>query len=511
MIRKRRRDASIGAMLEALEPRVMLSAVISDESARVPGVRGPVLATGDFNSDGIIDVIAHRFSDSTYHRRAVVWFGKENGKFRRGGLLPHTVALDRQYNPNFELVAGRFTSDEHPDLALVARSGSGARIRLFAGDGAGGFTLQPGVARVDGYSSGAAAAAMDGPNARESLVIIRTEGVTLLKLHDDGRPARQVTVENLGLRHWRTEDIDLDGREDVLCEAMVLRARGRLRVETIDLAHTGTAPASVIIGDLNADGKPDLLFGSGGEVRVRYNMSTAPGVVSFAAAELWSFVPLPMEVPEPYGFVGSRTRIAGVGDVNNDGAPDVLLEHVLYGDYRVPYRETTGRLILGGAAASPDDRAVIELSGFSSYESIPGFGLMDLGGDGLLDIVHSEGELRTWRSLGEARLQRPIIGSVDASIGGNTGILTTIAAHGVTDPDGRVVRVLVYIDNDFSGTVSVNDFNYSYDVQMTSADTGTWSVAFLDYEPPGPRRALVIAVDDLGYWSEIAAVDFVIV
>src|SRR5437660_480747 len=74
----------------------------------------------------------------------------------------------------------------------------------------------------------------------------------------------------------------------------------------------GSRPHSVVIGDLNGDGKPDLAVSNDGGESVSILLSTGTG--SFGAATKFA--------------VGSPPLSVAIGDLNGDGKPDLATANV---------------------------------------------------------------------------------------------------------------------------------------------------------------------------------------
>ncbi|HEV7425740.1 MAG TPA: VCBS repeat-containing protein [Thermoanaerobaculia bacterium] len=252
------------------------------------GFRPRILAVADFNSDGIDDVVL----------REGILFGNGDGTFRMGPPLPVAVP-DAS---SMTVIAGDFNGDHHLDLGLSPSFGA---LSFYSGDGNGNFRLTRPVVPALSASS-MFAADIDGDGSDD--VIINTFS-TITIVPSRGGAAQQLSEEGASIVSVTPGDFNGDGHVDLA--AVVLRTRGHeLRVWLNDgngtmqgPSRTMVATAGLIAGDIDGDGKDDLVIASGAVLR-----SHGDGT-----------------------FEGLRTRsvIAGAGvvtgDFDGDGDDDVFL------------------------------------------------------------------------------------------------------------------------------------------------------------------------------------------
>lgn len=142
-------------------------------------------------------------------------------------------------------------------------------------------------------------------------------------------------------------------------------------VTTVTLALPGQ-PKSVSAGDLDGDGKVDLVAttNNSGFGALSIFRSTSAGAISFA-----SRIEFPANV---------WAETVSVGDVNGDGKIDVVVGNLYY--------LTFFRNISGGIGSIDFERTDIFLDGFSSEgESLTGLSLGELDGDGRIDVAITSG------------------------------------------------------------------------------------------------------------------------
>jgi hypothetical protein len=263
------------------------------------GGPGTYCVTGDFNGDLHADVVL-----TCAPQEISVWLGHGNGSFG-GGLISSSFVFAGPDSTGGDVVIAEMTGDAHADLvvnrtkdASYHRSG----IEILAGNGTGQFvpsSLQVSFAE----NVGLAVADLDGDGIQD----IATT-----------RPAAIVTFRNLA---------------------------GNQGLYPGDVTSGVALSTSIAAGDLNHDGRPELVTGNraaGGDVSVFLNSGTG------------SFTYL-----SEYSFAAPRVESAvAIADMNGDTHPDVVA--VSNGVVGVFNGNGTGALTVGTEAivAAAGARAV---------------------------------------------------------------------------------------------------------------------------------------------------------
>ena len=325
-------------------------------------------AVGDLNGDTYLDVAI-----SSWKHDVSILLGRGDGTFGVNRETPLNGDLAQRH-----MALADMTGDLKPDLVMDSKSGSYGWIDVLAGDGAGAFGLA--------YSS----------------------------FQWFGPAATSLTVA----------DVDTDGDRDVAVSqvsgliSVYKNLGGTNGFDSPDNMAVPSSPTSITAGDLNHDGKPDLVTGNtsggAGDVSVLLNSGTG----SFSYLNNFSFMN------------GGGVAAVAVADMDDDRQPDVIVAGevqfvgLLMGD-------GTGNLAAGAELIAGDNPRALAVADFNS--------------DGLPDIaVACNGEVSVIRNMGPGTFAATIHYAVT---GDHLGIVT-----GEMNQDGKID---IAVTNKDEGTVTV--------------------------------------------------------
>jgi hypothetical protein len=316
-----RRPAPCRPSVETLEARALPSVSFQFEgNYSTGGYSTATAATGDFNHDGATDLATVNTGTST----VAVLLGGGDGTFASPVTYPVGTS-------SRAVVAGDFTGDGRLDLA-VADDVSPGTVAVLPGNGDGTFGAP--VRYAAGDSPYLLAAGDFNGDGRPDLAAGDGTGNVSILLADPhgGFQAPVAYFAAQSPSALAVGDLNGDGRPDLAVTDGVLTSQGGYSVNVLLNQGGGTfqpavayatglgGPAGVAIGDLNGDGKADLVVTAGGNAA---SVLLNNGNGTFGPAVLDA-------TNQPVSSVA-------VGDFNHDGKADVALgfesEYYLYTVY----------------------------------------------------------------------------------------------------------------------------------------------------------------------------------
>jgi len=334
----------------------------------------------DFDHDGDLDV-ALGVDD-----RVRVWKGDGHGAFTE---VWSAQSMERVYS-------GDFNNDGNPDLVTINDGLS--QMRLFLGDGTGNFALQDTYETNGGASDHADVADVNGDGIVDvvtsnfstygvSVFLSRGDGtfwpkldfntsvssgdIVIADITGDNIPDLVVAETYFFPDEWLGKVIVTEGIGD-----------GRFRAPTYIKVLTNGSPDSIVMADLNGDGKDDIIIGNVQLFGVSILLRT--GDLIFA--------------PRHDLLEGKEVMGVTAGDLNADGHIDV----VAVGDRQV-------YVLLGNGQGDLALTATLDVGG--GEQNLMHASIQDYDHDGFADMVvgpRSGGRFFFYRGIGDGTFSEPI-------------------------------------------------------------------------------------------------------
>jgi hypothetical protein len=331
-------DSSIGVTVFLSQPDGTLGAGTNY------GMGGSLtsVAIADFNGDGIPDIAALNLGGDGVQ----IFTGNGDGTFNPGGSYSTggSNANGTKNGPFNQIVTGDFNKDGHIDIAVANYSSSNVSVLL--NNGTGGFATAASYA-VAGNAQTIATADVNNDGFLDLVVTdYASPGfVNVLLNQKNGTflaaPQSPITFAFNYPGNIALGDLDGDGKLDLVVTVgdttkgtglAAAKGNGDGTFQTAVLFSTTQQnidlnqplPGDVKMGDINGDGKLDLVYsnmGSGnnadyGTVGIFYNTGSAFGTGMFST-------------PVEYA-AGSVVYSLALADVNQDGATDVVMADNYY-------------------------------------------------------------------------------------------------------------------------------------------------------------------------------------
>jgi VCBS repeat-containing protein len=379
------------------------------------GITPRAARPGDFNSDGRLDLVVLGF-DGT----GLVLPGNGNGTFGAAIMFTTTTGLDGGLSGGHEVAVGDFNADGKLDIVASSQShansfipGGGLSVLLGNGD----FTFQGAVTYSD--RSRPTAMALGDFNGDDRLDIASaninngnvTSGlVSILLGNADGTFQTAINYATIGAnpRSIAAGDLNGDGKLDLAVvnstnDTAILMGNGDGTFQRpLNYFTTGnsqnSASNAVAIGDLNGDGRADLVAGD--------SLLFGNGDGTFPNRGLFIYLPAVFNT----SFRTSEPGDIAAGDLNGDGNVDLA----------VSMNYSTTAILFGNGKGSFLPPLLLTPAVATGLEIISNrVSLADMDGDGDLDVitlqkdlVKSGGAVAVWRNNGSGVFSTPLVRNV---------------------------------------------------------------------------------------------------
>lgn len=343
-------------------------------------VLGPLVAAGDFNKDGKIDVAITDFYDGILY----TFLNTGGGQFSSPTAYTVTQSIDENAfaaNPGNFFVED-FDGDGNIDLVFAGGHPDGLvpdyhnqKISVLYGNGDGTFAGTSYYVPPSLFILNVAVGDFNGDGKPDLASGIQGQSFYVRLGRGDGsfQAAVTTTLSNGSITYIAAADVNGDGKADALLADRqgtidVLISNGDGTFAAPQLANAGSNPIFIATGDFNRDGKLDLVIVNGGSGGAQNTVSVLLGTGGGAFGPPISF------------SAGSVPQYIAVSDLNQDGNPDLIVT-----DFGANFDTTNpgGVWVLLGNGDGTFKPAVKYATALNPVWVQPG----DFNGDGKIDLI----------------------------------------------------------------------------------------------------------------------------
>lgn len=344
-------------------------------AAAITGVGSPrVVATGDFNGDGKVDLAATDFVTN----KLSVLLGRGDGTFQTP--VAYVMDASRPSSAPFGIVVGDFNGDGRADIAAVNGAFGIGSVAILLGNGDGTFRSAVNYA-AGGYAQGLATADFNGDGVEDLVVTdFGNNAVVILTGNGDGTfRAGANYPAGTGPTFVAVGDCNGDGLPDLAVatssavELLTGNGDGTFKLPVRYAA--GKNVTAIAVADFDGDGRADLAVTNGADNDVSILLGNGGG--TFQAAVNY------VTGADPVGIT--------CGDFKGDGVPDLAVANangnkvsILIGNGDGAFQPASNYNTGGGAVCpvaadfNGDGRSDLAVA---TYYSVPGVSIF-LGAPG---------------------------------------------------------------------------------------------------------------------------------
>ncbi|MBX7093572.1 MAG: HYR domain-containing protein [Flavobacteriales bacterium] len=285
------------------------------------GVTNPKFcAKGDFNGDGILDVLTSN-PNVTNVSSVSVFFGQGNGLF----TFQDTVTITPSASNAQALAVADFNSDGKSDFVVVKRISTSSNVRVMVGDGTGNFNLYADLSVASLLLTDVVTGDFNNDGSVDIVTFAASSPGTLTFFANNGAGFdagvnTAPTFTGLGYYAKAAQvDASVDNNLDVVItrngsdRLTLMRGTGTGTFTTGFNILIGTAPRDLDLGDLNGDGFVDVAVAMSGSDSVHVVFTNGSGAVTSISR---------------FRSGGDGPQSLSLVDIDNDGDKDIVVANL---------------------------------------------------------------------------------------------------------------------------------------------------------------------------------------
>jgi hypothetical protein len=485
---------------------------------RPVGIGPAMVAVGDINGDGFPDIVTANFAFYDFATRKEVYgnndvsvlVGTGSGGFTAASGSP--VSLGANAKP-FAVAVADMNGDGFGDI-VVGNYGT-STVTVLKSNGNGTFTAETPVALPTGAGPSYVVTGDFNRDGKTDVITSNFGTGTITVLVGDGTGGltqKQTITVGAGPETIALGDINGDGITDLVVtnynstnvSVLLGNGDGTFRAAPTPTVSLGGAAFGVTLGDINGDGKADMVVADFGNSTVSVFLGDGSGGFTADGS--------PIQVGNLASFAAYSVSLA---DVNGDGRLDMVLS---------ARSLTTGHgevvVLLGngnGTFQNPASAAVYQVGGNADYAVVASLEPLTLNENASLVFSSAHGNAITVGDVDGGSSSETVTLSVahgTLTLGSTTG-LTGLTGNGgaALSFSGTIAQLNAALDGltytptaNYHGAEAIKvTINDNTGVQPATASTQDLSVLVVNHAPAGADNT-IITLEDTGH--TFAASDF---